>query len=719
MSWAAINEPTAIHAYGPEVRWRIRQRQPDSYRLAAEQINASRVDVVSLQHEFSLYGIWGDPLQDHLPPFLETLRKPLITTLHTVLPNPSPSVREAVAVIGEHSRAVVAMAELARQMLVETYGIDPAKVRVIPHGVPPTEPRGRRRLKEKLDLRGRTIVSTFGLLDPRKGLEYMIRAMETVIEHHPNALYLVVGKTHPDLTGALVRPSDELCELIEQRGLDSYVAFVDEYLTQRQIVDYLLASDVYVTPYLDPFQITSGTLAYALGAGKAIVSTPYLHATEALSDGRGVLVDFRSEQGLADAVLRILDAPAFKQQLEEHAYAYGREMAWPRVGERMLELFRDVADVPTISTEVGRWTYPRSIESQSRDCQQLRRPAPVGSSPRSNRSLERSSGGFGAECCQGTSGQRETGRCQIAGRAELVTRAFAVRRDPTASAATRPVPGAGPGVLAIATYAEARDGRYEQRAAAEQGFEGVACVDDGARAAILYCSLWRRNSLPRTRVAAEGLLRFLAFMQDEHGGFANFILDWDGNRNVAGQSSFVGGGPWWARAMHALAHGVATFGVPEYAERFERGLPWLDRPTPYLDVRAVAILAVLEYWSATGALEGGRASAGLVGRDRCQSPGRPSAGCRGLPRHPSVGAFAGISAGPGWPGIRPSGPGGDRSSRRRGCTGAAGCPGVRGSDHVALRSELPRPGAVFRRPGDRPAPLCRTGGSGQRLVPWP
>jgi glycosyltransferase involved in cell wall biosynthesis len=352
VSWAAINEPTAIHAYGPEVRWRIRQRQPDSYRVAAEQINASRVDVVSLQHEFSLYGIWGDPLQDHLPPFLETLRKPLITTLHTVLPNPSPSVREAVARIGEHSHTVVAMAELARQMLVQTYGIEPAKVRVIPHGVPPTEARGRRRLKDKLGLRGRTIISTFGLLDPRKGLEYMIRAMERLIERHPSALYLVVGKTHPDLVrrdGEAYR--NELCELIEQRGLDKYVAFVDEYLTQRQIVEYLLASDVYVTPYLDPYQITSGTLAYALGAGKAIVSTRYLHATEALSDGRGLLVDFRSEQDLADAVLRILDEPAFKQELEQNAYAYGREMAWPRVGERMLELFREAADLPAVIME--------------------------------------------------------------------------------------------------------------------------------------------------------------------------------------------------------------------------------------------------------------------------------------------------------------------------------------------------------------------------------
>lgn len=344
ISRAAINDADSIHPYGPEVRWRIRQGQPATYRAAAEQINAARVDVVSLQHEFGLYGIWGDPFEDHLTPLLEALRKPLVTTLHTVLPDPSPSVREAVRRIGHHSRAVVAMAEVARRLLVEQYGLDPAAVRVIPHGVPAVEPRGRRWMKAHLGLDGRTIVSTFGLLDPRKGLEYMIGAMETVVAGQPDALYLIVGRTHPDLVrrdGEAYRK--ELYALVRARGLEQHVAFVDEYLTQRQIVEFLLASDVYVTPYLDPNQITSGTLAYALGAGKAIVSTRYLHATEALADGRGILVDFRSERQLAEAVGSILGNPELKQQLEASAYACGREMAWPRVGERMLELLRTAA----------------------------------------------------------------------------------------------------------------------------------------------------------------------------------------------------------------------------------------------------------------------------------------------------------------------------------------------------------------------------------------
>jgi polysaccharide biosynthesis protein PslF len=388
ISWAAINDADGIYPYGPEVRWRIRQGRRDSYREAAEQLNASRVDVVSLQHEFGLYGLWGETFVDHLEPFLETLKKPLVTTLHTVRPEPMPSEREAIALLGRHSRAVVAMANVACDLLVEKYGLDPDVVRVIPHGVPPVEPRGRRRMKERLGLKGRTIISTFGLVDPRKGLEYMIRAMERVVERHPNALYMIVGKTHPELVrraGEAYRR--ELSELIESRGLDGHVAFVNQYLTQREIVDYLLASDVYVTPYLDPNQITSGTLAYALGAGKAVVSTPYLHASETLADGRGVLVGFRDADALAEAVLRILDDPDYKRDLEQRAYAYGHEMAWPNVGRRMLDLFRAVVPAVQPATAVA---APRRGTTAVAD----RRPL-VGLANRDGDTVGGLAGGFG------------------------------------------------------------------------------------------------------------------------------------------------------------------------------------------------------------------------------------------------------------------------------------------------------------------------------------
>lgn len=361
ISWAAINDAESIRPYGPEVRWRIRQRQPETYREAAERINAASVDVVNLQHEFGLYGIWGEPFEDHLPPFLDALRKPLVTTMHTVLPNPSPSIRQAVRRIGERSQRVVGMAELARRLLIDEYGLDAGKVLVVHHGVPSIEPRGRTQMKKQLGLRGRLIISTFGLVVNRKGLEYMIRAMEAVSQRHPEALYLIVGKTHP----ASVRAHGEtyrkeLLDLMDTRNLGQHVAFVDEYLTQRQIVDYLLATDVYVTPYLDPNQITSGTLAYALGAGKAIVSTPYLHATEALKKGRGLLVDFRSEEQLAEAVLRIVGDPALKQRLERKAYEFGHKTAWPQVGKRMIEVYRSVANMRA-TTEPARLALPTLI----------------------------------------------------------------------------------------------------------------------------------------------------------------------------------------------------------------------------------------------------------------------------------------------------------------------------------------------------------------------
>ena len=347
-SVVAIDEPNGARAYGPEVKGRIRQREPDTYRAAAALINGSSVDVVNIQHEFGLYGVWRDGVyEDHLRPFLLELRKPAVTTLHSVIPDPAPSVRDAVRTIAEHSDEVVVMAHTAARLLKADYGITKTPV-VIPHGMPAIEPRGRHSLKRQLGMIDRTIVSTFGLVDPRKGLEYVIGAMPSIVAEHPDALYLIVGQTHPELLkqqGEAYRNTLE--RSVEELGMSDHIAFVNEYLTQRAIVDYLLATDVYVTPYLDPNQITSGTLAYALGAGKAIVSTPYLHAVEALADGRGVVVPFRDSVAIAESVRRILGDPALKTSLEARAYAYGRETAWPAVGRRVLGLMQHMTAPPT------------------------------------------------------------------------------------------------------------------------------------------------------------------------------------------------------------------------------------------------------------------------------------------------------------------------------------------------------------------------------------
>jgi predicted GH43/DUF377 family glycosyl hydrolase/glycosyltransferase involved in cell wall biosynthesis len=350
---AAIEEPSVLRPYRSEVRWRIRQGDPQSYRAAARAINASNVDAINVEHEFGLYGTWKEPAlvagrwtdsvyEDHLRGFLEELRKPVVTTMHTVLPTPSPSLRDAVRSIDELCDAVIVMAVSAVPILADDYGLSRAPL-VIPHGMPVIAPRGRRRFKAKLGVEGRTIISTFGLVDPRKGLEFMIAAMPTVVQQHPDALYLIAGQTHPDLLR--VQGEDYRNTLIAQiRSLqmDDHVAFIDQYMSQPDIIELLLATDVYVTPYLDPNQITSGTLSYALGSGKAVVSTRYVHAAEALADGRGVLVDFRDAAQLAAAVTGILDDPVAKASMEQAAFAYAGDATWPRSARALLDVLTGI-----------------------------------------------------------------------------------------------------------------------------------------------------------------------------------------------------------------------------------------------------------------------------------------------------------------------------------------------------------------------------------------
>ncbi len=355
---AAIDERSSVRAYGPEVRWRIRQGSPDGYVEAARAIGGSDADVVCVQHEFGLYGLWKDEswkgetwiegtYVDHLTPFLQEVGKPVVVTMHTVLPEPTESVRDAVRNIAANADHLIVMAETAVEILQETYGVT-TPTWVIQHGMPHIEPRGRRKLKEKLGLAGKHLVATFGLVGPGKGLEYVIEAMPWIAQRHPDALYLIAGRTHPEL---LRRQGEEyrnrLVDMIESLDLDDNVAFLNQYLKQKDIIELLLATDIYVTPYLDPNQITSGTLSYALGAGKAVVSTPYLHAREALQDERGLLVDFRDPDALSTAINSILDDHELKARLERNAYAYANEFTWPKTGTRFIEVMRElVASAP-------------------------------------------------------------------------------------------------------------------------------------------------------------------------------------------------------------------------------------------------------------------------------------------------------------------------------------------------------------------------------------
>ena len=343
IQFAAIDEPFAARTYGSTVAWRIAQEDPASYAAAARAISRSSVDVVNLQHEFGLYGVWQDGrYDDHLRVFLDACTKPTVTTFHTVPPIPEPWMLAAVRDAADRSAAIVVMSATGARLLREVYGVSKVPV-VIEHGMPVIEPRGRRRLKRALAMEDRSVISTFGLVDPRKGLEHVVEAMPGILAKDPRALYLVIGQTHPELQkrqGESYRNS--LIETAHRVGVTGSLRFVNEYLTQGEIVEYLLASDVYVTPYLDPAQITSGTLAYALGAGKAIVSTPYLHASEVLADGRGIVVPFRDPAAIAAAVGGILKDPVRKRALEERAYAYGRATTWPAIGAQVLTLMRHV-----------------------------------------------------------------------------------------------------------------------------------------------------------------------------------------------------------------------------------------------------------------------------------------------------------------------------------------------------------------------------------------
>lgn len=357
IQYAAIDEPFAARTYGSAVAWRITQEKPEAYAAAARAISRSTVDVVNLQHEFGLYGLWHDgQYDDHLRVFLDECTKPVVTTFHTVPPAPEPWMRTAVRDAADRSAAIVVMSATGARLLREVYGVSKVPV-VIEHGMPVIEPRGRRRLKRALAMEDRSVISTFGLVDPRKGLEYVVEALPEILAQHPRALYLVIGQTHPEL---LKRQGESyrnaLIDTARRVGVTDQLRFVNEYLTQAQIVDYLLASDVYVTPYLDPAQITSGTLAYALGAGKAIVSTPYLHATEVLADGVGALVPFRDAPAIAAAVSGILRDPIQKRAYEERAYAYGRATTWPAIGAQVLTLMRHVVG----GRELGETALPAS-----------------------------------------------------------------------------------------------------------------------------------------------------------------------------------------------------------------------------------------------------------------------------------------------------------------------------------------------------------------------
>jgi glycosyltransferase involved in cell wall biosynthesis len=336
----AMNDRGQSYDYPPVVRVQIDDEQVKDYARAAEVLNAGRFDVVSLQHEFGIFG--GDAGANVLT-LLSRLNMPIVTTLHTVLSEPEPIQRRVLSDIVGISSKVVVMAEKAKQLLVSAYDVRARKIEVIPHGIPDVPYVPPEEAKLRLGFDGRPVILTFGLLSPNKGIEVMIDAMPAVLRAAPAAVYVVLGATHPNLVrsqGEAYRES--LVARARARGVEDHVLFLDRFVDLATLLDFIAMCDVYVTPYLNESQMTSGTLAYSYGLGKAVVSTPYWHARELLSGGRGVLVPFNDVATIGAEVAGLLTDHARRETMRERAYAGSRAMTWARTAGRYMSLFESV-----------------------------------------------------------------------------------------------------------------------------------------------------------------------------------------------------------------------------------------------------------------------------------------------------------------------------------------------------------------------------------------
>lgn len=355
-SIVAMTDHGQVYDYPAAVALQIEADDIDAYARAANFLNAGRFDTVCLQHEF---GIFGGEVGAHILVLLSGLTMPVVTTLHTVLADPTAVQRAVLMGVVEASSKIVVMAGKARELLRSVYHVPDDKIEVIPHGIPDVAFGAPDAAKTRLGFGGKPVILTFGLLSPNKGIEVMIDAMPSILQRRPDAVYVVLGATHPNLVrkqGEAYRES--LTARVRELGVEDHVVFLDQFVDQTTLLEFISMCDIYVTPYLNEAQMTSGTLAYSFGLGKPVVSTPYWHARELLADGRGVLVPFGNAAAIGKEIAALLTDDPRRQAMCERAYAVSRTMTWERTAERYVSVFT--------SARQGHWLkiIPRSGASE-------------------------------------------------------------------------------------------------------------------------------------------------------------------------------------------------------------------------------------------------------------------------------------------------------------------------------------------------------------------
>src|SRR5271157_3106649 len=335
-----VNDTEQGYDYPAPVRWTLAQNDTSSYEKAAQFLNFHNIDMVCLQHE---YGIFGGPAGSHILHLLRALKMPVVTTLHTVLREPDPDQLRVMEQIAELSDRLIVMSQLSSQFLQEIFKVPGSKIDMVPHGVPDLPFLDPNFYKDRFGVEGKAVLLTFGLLSPNKGIENVIQALPQILSKHSNVAYIVAGATHPHI---LRREGDKyrasLQALAKEIGVESQVIFHNRFVSPEEMVEFIGAADIYITPYRHEAQVVSGTLAYALGAGKAIISTPYWHAIELLDAGRGALVPFRNPEAIAQKTIELLDTPALRHAMRKRAYLFAREMVWKRVAQGYMACFARV-----------------------------------------------------------------------------------------------------------------------------------------------------------------------------------------------------------------------------------------------------------------------------------------------------------------------------------------------------------------------------------------